>query len=246
MIEELCEFLKRIGWCPDEANEVHSAYYKGGIEAGVEAIKCFDDAKHDYSGEMREDILRWQTENNELPSLREAAQGRSIRFPCSKAFKQTNFGDVVVVKCEVVPPKKVSFAFADEVGQKARLAGAKKLRVPINQAECLVRVQGVNQNPFDYWYVWGRSEKLVHGNPNVVVLAGGSCGFDKTLSLPVTMDLVEAYLRGSKPEAWKELPLAVLAQRYLAGMKDLPDILGRQQTSTKKEGFSTKPENKRL
>ena len=61
----LVDFLVEYGWDEDKANEVHEAYLKGGIEAGVEATKDFDDPDHSYSGEMRECILRWQRENNE-------------------------------------------------------------------------------------------------------------------------------------------------------------------------------------
>jgi len=58
--QELVEYLISGGYQAEKSCEVHLAYRKSGIEAAVDAVKEWDDEEHDYSSEMREQILKWQ------------------------------------------------------------------------------------------------------------------------------------------------------------------------------------------
>jgi hypothetical protein len=65
MIEELVEYLIRDGYQEGDSNEIHDAYYAGGIDAAVEKFRWADEEDHDYTGELREVIKKWQKEIGE-------------------------------------------------------------------------------------------------------------------------------------------------------------------------------------
>ena len=65
MIEELNEYLMRHGYDSDIADEIHMAYYDGGIDGAVESFEWANDEKHDYTSELRKNIENWQKEVGE-------------------------------------------------------------------------------------------------------------------------------------------------------------------------------------
>ena len=75
MIEELSEYLTRKGWSNDIAGDADDAYYhaRGTLDAAAklasESVRWADDGDHDYSEELRRDIVQWQFDVNEREKL---------------------------------------------------------------------------------------------------------------------------------------------------------------------------------
>ena len=66
MTEELCEYLFKCGYNFEDSEEIHVAYYDGGIDAAVEKFSWADSDTEDYTGELREHIRDWQVESGEV------------------------------------------------------------------------------------------------------------------------------------------------------------------------------------
>ena len=60
----IAEWLYNYGYASDDAKAIAEAHAAGGIEAAVAVINDYDDAEHDYTGELRECI---QQAVRELP-----------------------------------------------------------------------------------------------------------------------------------------------------------------------------------
>jgi len=71
-IPELPEILLMNGYDEEDIAEIESAYLSGGLEAAVNAFKWADDAEHDYGGELRRVILKWQTKKDEIETIAKA------------------------------------------------------------------------------------------------------------------------------------------------------------------------------
>ena len=66
MIEELVEYLIRYGYNEEDADEIHNAYYIGGIKGAVDKFRWADDETHDYTSELKKIIEDWQVEAGEM------------------------------------------------------------------------------------------------------------------------------------------------------------------------------------
>ena len=64
----LRKHLTGYGWNPEDAANVASRYFSGGIHFAIESVKWMDDEDHDYSGEMHACIQEWERSEAALVS----------------------------------------------------------------------------------------------------------------------------------------------------------------------------------
>lgn len=102
-IPELSEVLLRYGYNEEDIAEIQSVYLSGGIEKAVNAFKWVDDAEHDYSGELRDVIKKWQTEKD---GIEEVASAFLIANSASTAFsevkKEICMEDIITVSLAAI------------------------------------------------------------------------------------------------------------------------------------------------
>lgn len=68
-MKELQKYLEDCGYNSDDAEQFHDAYYRAGIESALDLIRWADDEIHDYSGELRDNILKWLKGTGEITNL---------------------------------------------------------------------------------------------------------------------------------------------------------------------------------
>lgn len=59
----LYDHLIFYGYNAEDASEISDAYYDYGLEAAVDVFSWADDETHDYTSELRDEIMKWQKEN---------------------------------------------------------------------------------------------------------------------------------------------------------------------------------------
>jgi hypothetical protein len=103
-IPGLQEILLRDGYSSEDTIDIYIAYLSGGIEAAVDAFKWADDTEHDYSGELRRVIQKWQTEKD---GWEEVATSFLIANSASAAFsemvnKEIYMEDIITISLDAI------------------------------------------------------------------------------------------------------------------------------------------------
>jgi len=65
VIEELRDYLVRLGIADDVADDIHDAYLDGDMKGVCQFSKTLEDDEHDYTNEITQHILSWRREVGE-------------------------------------------------------------------------------------------------------------------------------------------------------------------------------------
>lgn len=57
--EDLADHLRANGYINEDPDEIAEAFFAKGFEAAVAVIESYDDAEHDYTGELRMVLTKW-------------------------------------------------------------------------------------------------------------------------------------------------------------------------------------------
>jgi len=124
MIEELRDYLIRYGYNGEDADEIHDAYYDGGIEKAVKSFQWADDETHNYSGELLDVIEDWQKEVGEVNT--------SPKHICGVGYVVSDNGGVPkLCGCDELYAVRVSLSGIKKV---KCLSGA--IGKPLNESPC--------------------------------------------------------------------------------------------------------------